>query len=136
MNDWANYIQEGRHYLMTAHNGHKRNTVFNNELVGNLIGLSLEKLLVGLCLYHGFLPADHTLTGIVAEVHRRCPLDPSLMDGIRALDRVQNLCALDVQAACAVGDRQIEALLTMNEHIAVFVEKNIGQAPADRAVAL
>ena len=136
MNDYTKYIQEGRHYWMTARNGHKRNAVLNNELVGNLIGLSLEKLLVGLCLHHGFLPADHTLTGIVAEVHGRCPLDPSLMDAIRALDRMQNLCALDVQAACSVGDRQIEALLTMNERIAEFVEKNIDQAPADRAVAL
>ena len=136
MTRWFELIQEGRHYLLTARNGHKRNTVFNNELVSNLIGLSVEKLLVGLCMHHGYLPADHTIGGIVAEVHRLCPLDPSLAEAIQRMDRMQNLCALDVQPQSLVGNLQIEELLSMNERVAAFVEMHTHRAPADRAAAV
>ncbi|MFZ1984791.1 MAG: hypothetical protein WAU91_10290 [Desulfatitalea sp.] len=136
MNRWFEFILEGRHYLKTARNGHKRNTVFNNELVSNLIGLSVEKLLVGLCMHHGFMPADHTISGIVAEVHRLCPLDSSLAEAIQRMDRMQNLCALDVQPQSPVGDRQVEELLSMNERVAAFVEIHTHQAPAERAATM
>jgi hypothetical protein len=53
MSDGAEFIHEGFQYLKTARNGHKRKKVFNNELVFSLIGLSVEKLLVGLCMQRG-----------------------------------------------------------------------------------
>jgi len=118
---WSEYIDEGRQYLKTALAGRKRAAVFNNELLGNLIGLSLEKFLVGLCLRHGHMPADHTLGGMVAEADRVCPLDRSLVEEILMLDRAQDLCSLDVHMPPAVSDRRIETLLRMNERLAAFV---------------
>lgn len=125
LNDWSQYIQEGRQYLKAALGGHQRAGVFSNELIGNLVGLSLEKLLVGLCLRHGHMPADHTLAGIVAEADRVCPLERSLAEEILLLDRVQDLCSLDVHMPCPPSDRRIETLLRTNERLAVFVEEKI-----------
>ncbi|MBI5063155.1 MAG: hypothetical protein HZB87_06755 [Desulfatitalea sp.] len=122
---WSEYVEEGRRYFKTAQGGRKRAAVFNNELLANLIGLSLEKFLVGLCLRHGHLPADHTLGGIVAEVQRLCPMDAALAEEIMIMDRVQDLCSLDVHMPCAASDRRIEMLLSMNEHVAAFVEEKV-----------
>ena len=135
MNDWSLFIHEGTQYLDTARNGHRRKKVFNNELVFNLIGLSVEKLLVGLCLHRGHMPMDHTLAGIVSEVSRLCPMEASLIKAIGMMDGVQDLCALDINSQCIVNDRQIEQLLAMNERVASFVKSNTETAAAPQAAA-
>lgn len=124
-NDWSKYIQEGRQYLKTARNGRKRKDIFNNELLCNLIGLSVEKLLVGFCLRHGHLPADHTLNGIVSEVNGFCPMDESLAAGICMADHIENLCSLEIGPVCKVSDRQVELMIAMNEEVALFVERHL-----------
>ena len=124
MSEGAEFIHEGYQYLNTARNGSKRKEVFNNELIFNLIGLSVEKFLVGLCLEHGHMPADHTLAGIVVETHRLCPMEETLVKAIHMMDRVQDLCSLDVKNSCIVSDLQIENLLAMNEQVAAFVNQN------------
>ena len=124
MSEGAEFIREGRQFLNTARNGLQRKAVFNNELIFNLIGLSLEKLLVGLCLERGYMPADHTLAGIVNETNRLCPMEARLIEAIRMMDRVQDLCSLDVTRGCVVSDLQIENLLAMNEQVASFVNEN------------
>lgn len=123
VNGWSDYIEEGRRYLQAAIGGRKRAAAFNNDLLGNLIGLSVEKLLVGLCLRYGHMPADHTLGGMVAEAHSVCPMERSLAEAIVMLDRAQDLCSLDVHMPRAVSDRRIETLLRMNERLAAFVEE-------------
>ena len=124
MSDGAEFIHEGFQYLKTARNGHKRKKVFNNELVFNLIGLSVEKLLVGLCMQRGHMPMDHTLAGIVGETNRLCPMKAPLVEAIQMMDRVQDLCSLDVNSRCIVSDLQIDNLLAMNEQVASFVNEN------------
>ncbi|WP_054032748.1 hypothetical protein [Desulfatitalea tepidiphila] len=121
MSDWSAFVHEGHQYLKTARNGHQRKTVFNNELVFNLIGLSIEKLLVGLCLHRGHMPMDHTLSGIVSEADRLCPMGASLTTAVGMMNRVQDLCSLDADSRCTVDDDQIENLLAMNERVAAFV---------------
>ena len=59
-----------------------------------------------------------------------------LADAIQRMDRMQNLCALDVQPQSLVGDRQVEELLAMNERVAAFVEMHTHRAPADRAATV
>ena len=124
MSDGVEFIHKGLQYLNTARNGHKRRKVFNNELVFNLIGLSVEKLLVGLCLQRGHMPMDHTLAGIVRETNRLCPMKQPLIEAIQMMDRVQDLCSLDANSQCIVSDLQIENLLAMNEQVASFVNQN------------
>jgi len=121
MNEWSAFVHEGHQYLKTARNGHQRKEVFNNELVFNLIGLSIEKLLVGLCMHRGHMPMDHTLAGIVSETNQLCPMEASLTTAIAMMNRVQDLCSLDVDSRCVVDDGQIENLLAMNERVASFV---------------
>lgn len=131
MQEWTNFIQEGLQFLRTARNGQKRKAVFTNEIIYNLIGLSLEKMLVGLCMRHGHMPADHTLAGIVAEVNDLCPMDTTLAEEIQAMDRIQDLCALDMNSFCTVSDRQVAQLLSLNERVAAFVNQHIGSETAD-----
>lgn len=131
MDDGTEFIQEGHKYLKTARNGLKRREVFNNELIFNLISLSVEKLLVGLCMHRGHMPADHTLAGIVGETNRLCPMEEPLLEAIQMMDRVQDLCSLEVSRGVIVSDKQIRALLKMNGQVAAFVNQHVMMPTVD-----
>ncbi|MBT8339389.1 MAG: hypothetical protein HKP58_18405 [Desulfatitalea sp.] len=130
MNRGYDYIDEGRRYLQTAKNGRERTSVFNNQVTYNLIGLSVEKLLVGLSMHLGHLPADHTLAGIVAEVNRFCPMENDLAEAVRRIDQVQDMCSLDISAFRAISDGQIDHMLKINESVRAFVECHLDPTPA------
>lgn len=125
IDEWADYIKEGRQYFKTARNGRKRKAVFTNEVTYNLICLSLEKLLIGLCMQRGQIPEDHTIRGIVATTNDLCPMDPVLMQEIDSMDRIHDMCSLEVQNFCTVQDGQIEGLLSLNERVEAFVDTHL-----------
>jgi HEPN domain-containing protein len=129
-NESTDYINEGRQYFKTARNGRKRKQVFTNELTYNLIGLSVEKSLIGLCLQQGHVPEDHTITGIVRAVHELFPMEPSLMKEIQMMDKIQNMCSLDVNNLYDVSDPQINDLLLLNERVITFVDLNVAKNPS------
>ncbi len=134
ISEWEAYIQEGRQYFKTARNGRNRRQVFTNELTYNLIGLSVEKLLIGLCMYQGHVPDDHTIGGIVSAVHDLFPMDPQLMKGLLMMEKIQDMCSLEVNNLCIVSDQQIDHLLILNQGVVDFVDTNLEQpAPADAA---
>ncbi|MDA8137374.1 MAG: hypothetical protein M0036_01870 [Desulfobacteraceae bacterium] len=122
---WPEYIAQGRQYFKAARGGRKRPEVFTNELVSHLIGLSVEKLLMGLCLRHGRLPADHTLGGIVSEVQSLCPMERMLAEEIALMDRAQDLCALDPRLPLAMSDQRVAHMLETNARVAEYVEEKL-----------
>lgn len=125
INEWTDYVYQGRQYLKTARNGRKRKQVFTNEVTYNLIALSVEKLMLGLCMKFGHLPEDHTLSGIVTAAHDLCPMDPALKHEIHMMDQMLDMCALDGNMLCIVNDQQIDNLLLLNEQVHAFVASNI-----------
>ena len=72
---------------------------------------------------------------MVAEAHRLCPMETSLAEAIRMMDRVQDLCSLDVNVRCTVSDPQVENLLAMNERVAAYVATHTAAAPAAQPAA-
>lgn len=129
--EWTDYINEGRQYFKTARNGRKRKQVFTSELTYNLICLSVEKLLIGLCLQHGHIPEDHTISGIVMAVHELFQMEPSLMQELQMMDKIQDMCSLDVNNLCIVSDPQIDNLLLLNERVIAFVESRLELSAAN-----
>ena len=83
LRDWQQHFEEGQKLLKTASGGLKRPAVFNNELIYQLTAMAVEKLLVGLWQYHGELPADHTIDGLVDGLLPICPLSLSLAEQVK-----------------------------------------------------
>ena len=120
--DWQDHIADGRQYLKTAVKGRHRPAVFNNELIFQLAAMAVEKLIVGLVQYHQQMPADHTLSGLLADLDAVCPLDARLAARIRRIEAVDDMCALTVKHREPPGNAAIQEILTVGREVERFVD--------------
>ena len=124
---WQAHIEAGRQYLRTAVNGQRRPAVFNNELIFQLAAMAVEKLVAGLIQYHRQMPFDHTLSGLAADLAEVCPLDATLAARIRAIETVDDMCALTARHRQPPANGAIEEILAVGRDIERFVD---GHLPA------
>jgi hypothetical protein len=123
--DWYDHVVAGIQYLKTAKKGESRPEVFTNELTYNLIALAIEKLLVGLSLYHGKIPQHHRLDSLVQAVVKIEPMEDNLVENIKALDDYQNLCSLEVYHLPIPNDLEIRSMLEIAKRVEHFVIQSI-----------
>ena len=123
--DWYDHVVAGIQYLKTAVKGQSRPEVFTNELTYNLIALSLEKLLVGLSLYHGKIPQHHRLDSLVQAVAKIEPMEAELIKNIQALDDYQNICSLEVYQLPVPNDLEIRSMFEIAGEVEHFVKQSI-----------
>ena len=63
--DYTAFMSEGDKYLKTARGGVKRPTVFTSEILYNIIGLAIEKHVMGALMAKGKLADNHTFTDLI-----------------------------------------------------------------------
>ncbi|MFP4390418.1 MAG: hypothetical protein ACLFPR_15935, partial [Desulfococcaceae bacterium] len=86
---------DGDRYLKTAVNGYRnRPAVFTPEIVYNLVGMAIEKHVMGVMLHDKKMPDNHTLTDLVHALEELCDVDRDLYDRILNMDRFQEICSL------------------------------------------
>jgi hypothetical protein len=122
---WNDHILAGRKYLNTATKGLKRPTVFNNELIFQLAAMGIEKLIVGVSQYHRQMPVDHTLSGLVEGLAAVCPMDAELVDRIKGVESIDDMCALTVAHRQPPGDAEIEETLAVGNAVVRFVDGHL-----------
>ncbi len=123
--DWQDHITAGRQYLQTAVKGRCRPAVFNNELIFQLAAMAVEKFIVGLVHYHQQMPADHTLSGLAADLAEVCPLNASLAARIRHIETVDDMCALTVKHRDPPEDADIQEILAVGQEVERFVDRHV-----------
>ncbi len=122
---WRKHIRDGRRYLKTAVNGGDRPAVFTNELRFQLAAMAIEKLIVGVCQYHHRMPVDHTLSGLAADLAPVCPLDGALVERIRQIERIDDMCSLAPARRLPPDDTQIQGILEVGREVARFVSRSV-----------
>lgn len=132
--DWQKHITAGRKYLKTAGNGLARPTVFNNELIYHLTAMAMENLLVGIWQYHGQMPCDHTLDGLVDGMTQFCRLEKDLADGIKEIGRYDDMCPLVPVRQCAPDDMQIRAMLAVGHQVAEVAKQQVLHPAAEQTL--
>lgn len=120
--NWQEHVAAGRKYLSTAVNGLSRPSVFTNDLVYQLTAMAIEHLLTGVYLFHGQMPQDHTLDGLVDGLASFCPLDAPLAESIKRLNQYDDMCPLVPVRRVVPDDMAIEAILVLGKQVAGFVE--------------
>lgn len=118
---WRNFLDNGRRYITTARKGLNRPEVFNNDLVLQLTAMAMENLLVSVWQYHGRMPGDHTLSGLVAGMVDFFPVDARLVDGIKQVEGFDDICALMPSHRRSPSERDIASMLENGEHLADLV---------------
>ena len=123
--NWQEHITAGRKYLSTAVNGQSRSSVFTNDLVYQLTAMAIEHLLAGVYLFHGQMPMDHTLDGLVDGLVPLCPLDTQLAEGIKRLNQYDDMCPLVPVRRVVPDDMAIKAILALGKQVAGFVALHV-----------
>ncbi|MBN2703069.1 MAG: hypothetical protein JXR23_02565 [Pontiellaceae bacterium] len=91
-NDYETFMDEGNKYLKTARGGEKRPSVFTPEILYNLIGLAIEKHIMGALMAKGKLADNHTFTDLIDATQQIGEIDAVIADGLRKLETYQNIC--------------------------------------------
>lgn len=120
---WQDHVSAGRRYIKVAEGGQRRPGVFNNELVFQLAAMAIEKIIVGLCHYHRRLPVDHTLSGLVETLASVCPLDAELIDRIRRIEAVDDMCTLSPVLRRPPGDRETTDIVAVAQEVARLADR-------------
>ena len=86
------FMEEGNKYLKTARGGTKRPAVFNSEILYNLLGLAIEKHIMGALVAKGQLADNHTFTDLIDATKQVGEIDASIAEQLRKFESYQNIC--------------------------------------------
>ena len=86
------FMDEGDKYLKTARGGLKRPAVFTSEILYNIIGLAIEKHVMGALMAKGQLADNHTFTDLIEATRQIGEIDKSIADSLRKFESYQNIC--------------------------------------------
>ncbi len=94
---WQTFLDEGKQFLATAMNGYeKRQQVFTSEILYNLVGMGIEKLVMAILMKSGNLPYNHTMHDLVEAMEEFLPGSlTAFADELKALDGYQEICDID-----------------------------------------
>ncbi len=90
--DYTAFMSEGDKYLKTARGGVKRPTVFTAEILYNIIGLAIEKHVMGALMAKGKLADNHTFTDLIDAANQIGGIDDSIAVKLRKFESYQNIC--------------------------------------------
>lgn len=86
------FMDEGNKYLKTARGGVKRPAVFTAEILYNLLGLAIEKHVMGALMAKGKLADNHTFTDLIDAANQVGGIDADIAEKLRKFESYQNIC--------------------------------------------
>ncbi len=88
------FLEEGGKYLKTARGGLKRPSVFTEEILYNIIGMSIEKNIMGMLIHRGEMADNHTFSDLVEALDRVSGIDGKLADDLLEYEQYQTICSV------------------------------------------
>lgn len=89
---YKDFLEDGRKFLKTARGGLRRPEVFTEEILYNILGMAIEKSIMGILMYHGTLADNHTFTDLLNSLQQVTEVDPKIVADLYEFESYQNLC--------------------------------------------
>lgn len=119
---WRQYIREGEQYLKCAVNAAgKHRGAFTPVILYNLIGMAIEKFLMGFLMHHGALAENHTMIDILNSVEKITGPQPEMAEDFRYLDSFQEICDIDAYNTREPTMAEIPRILACGIKIQAFI---------------
>jgi len=119
------FITEAEAYYKTAHGGVNRKHIFTNEILYNIISMSIEKYLMGFLTSKNQMPACHTLGNMIKEVKQHIPVEDGLAKKMDHFDKLQFICSFALFKKEPISDNDIMDMITVLKEIRAMVHENI-----------
>jgi HEPN domain-containing protein len=91
---YEDFFEDGRKYLKTARGGLKRPSVFTEEILYNILLMSIEKNIMGILIFHGDMADNHTVTDLLDSLGRVLEIDKKVIDDLLEFERYQTICSV------------------------------------------
>uniref|UniRef100_UPI003568EB33 hypothetical protein n=1 Tax=Pontiella sp. TaxID=2837462 RepID=UPI003568EB33 len=91
-NGFKPFMDEGDKYLKTAQGGVNRPAVFTSEILYNIIGLAIEKHVMGALIAKGKLADNHTFTDLIDAADQVGGIGDEIAGQLRKFESYQNIC--------------------------------------------
>lgn len=92
--NWKKWLKEGDQYLK-AGTPKKEKAVFSNEILYNLLSMSLEGYVMAILDFHQRLPFNHTFRDLMDGLERVVDLDKDLKARILQYENIQSICSIE-----------------------------------------
>ena len=127
---WETFLQEGEAFLKAAAGAHARGKeAFTPVILYNITAMAIEKLVMAALMQRGALPCNHTMADLVEALESMVPAEiAGLKEDLLALDRYQEICALDSFLIAPPGMADIPAMLGLAEELRQVVHRLLGLA--------
>lgn len=90
--NYQDFMTEGDKYIQTAKGGLNRPEVFTPEILYNIIGLAIEKHVMGALMAKGKLADNHTFTDLIDASNQVGGIGDAIAEQLRKFESYQNIC--------------------------------------------
>jgi len=115
------FLSEARDYHKMIAGGMKRKKVFTNEILYNLMAMSIEKYIMGFLTQRNRLPQCHTLKNMVEELKTLVPVGDDMVQKMYYFDSVQMICSLVAYNRSAISDGDISDMAVLLDDLRQLV---------------
>jgi hypothetical protein len=116
------FKKEANAYYKTAIGGLRRKNIFTNEILYNIISMSIEKYIMAFLFARKYLPACHTLGGLIKDLKKFIPVEESLEKKVAQFDNLQFICALTFFSPEPISDADITDMVLVLQQIKELVQ--------------
>jgi acyl-CoA thioesterase len=123
VNGWGRFLRDGEGYLKTAVNAHEnRKEIFTPENLYNVTAMAIEKFVMAALMRHGAMPYNHTMADLVEAMEKTFPhtMD-DIREGLLALDKYQQICAIDTYNISPLSMDEILDMLELAQKVRQLV---------------
>lgn len=120
--NWQEYRRDGEQFLHTAVMARKKNKKpFTPEILYNLTGMAIEKLIMAYLMKNGDLADNHTMGDLLSALERHAGRQPDLTEKLAYLDSFQEICALDSFTVKKPTQQDIEIIIAIGREVRDFL---------------
>jgi hypothetical protein len=122
------YEQMIRHadgYFNTASRAYSKKSVFSDELIFNILTMSIEKFLVGLLMSKGIMPVNHVIKYLLMETNQYFDLDKDVSQKLEMVDHYLDICSIDEFMKITPSHEELGKLRDATEQLKKYIYNHV-----------
>lgn len=112
-------------YYNSAKKSFYKSDKFNEELVFNILTMSVEKYLVGLLMSKDNMPMNHVIKYLLEETEAYFSLDKTIHEQLAKVDDYLYICSMDDFTKKVPAKEELENILLAVEKLKEFTHANV-----------
>lgn len=115
---WDFYYSEGCGFYKTAIKSYSgEGKSFNNELLYNIVSMSMERFLISLLLFNNKMPLSETISGLIRELKDVVEWPAEFVTEVRWMNKFLHLCSLDPTPMKIPNDEEMLRIMNIAKEV-------------------